>query len=70
MNFDKLITDLDAQDETIKLCAAALRKRADWLDLRSEYDGCNLLLQTADWLESEQGRGMILDLSISRDLAK
>jgi hypothetical protein len=70
MDFDKLTTDLDAQDRTIKLCAEAIRKRADYL-FRTNYtdDTVAQVRHVALWLESEQGRGLVLDLSIKDDLA-
>lgn len=70
MNFDKLTTDLAAQDLTIRLCAEAIRKRADYL-FRAHYadDVVAQVRHVAFWLESEQGRGLVLDLSIKDYLA-
>lgn len=61
MNFEELERDLDMQDETISHCAEALRVRGRKLKEPA-------LMAAADWLESEDGRGAILDLTLGETL--
>lgn len=62
MDFDKLTRDLETQDATIRLCAEAVRRRGQRLKEPA-------LMAAADWLESDGGRGMVLDLSIREQVA-
>ncbi len=55
MDFDRLTQDLETQDVIIRLCAAAIRKRSQKLHEP-------VLSAAADWLESGEGRGMVIDL--------
>lgn len=70
MDFDKLTRDLETQDATIRLCAEALRKRAENLaKSRLGDDVVSAVRYAAEWLESDQGRGLVLDLSIREQAA-
>lgn len=50
--------ELEARDEGIRLCIEALRVRALRLHDAS-------LMAAAAWLESEDGRGLMLDLALT-----
>lgn len=67
---DKPTRDLEHQDATIRLCAEAIRKRAEYLKKTNYEDGTVALVRNvALWLESEQGRGCVLDMSIKEQAA-
>jgi len=57
MDFAQLTRDLDTKDMTIRFAAEALRQRGAQVEEP-------VLLRAADWLESDQGRSLMLDLSL------
>ena len=62
MDFEQLTRDLETQDETIRFCSEAIRRRGVLLKDPS-------LIAAAAWLVSDQGRGMVIDVAIEEQMA-